>query len=352
MCDVLREKRKTLAVGSCPAWVMGNAGARGYYRTAVPPDVTRKLAQDVPALSAPERMIVLSDEWELARAGRHDIGTLLDLASGFGKERTATVMQTLTRVLGAAADAATTGTRDAYRRWVSTLLSPALADVGTMARPGDTDDTRALRATVVAAMAGLGHDAAALGAMRDVVGQELDKPGTVEPTLLNVAVRLAASDGGAALYDRYLARSKAAVNPEERYQFLYALTSFSTPDLVQRTMALVVSPDVRSQDAKLVIANMLGNPDTRELAWTLVRERWTEIQKKTGEFVGNTVIVGALGSFCDAGKADEVEQFFATHKVPDADRTLKQSVETIRSCARFAQAQRSKLQQWLSTESR
>lgn len=347
VCDVLREKRKTVAVKSCPAWVMGNAGARGYYRTAVPPEVTRRLAQDVPALSASERMIVLSDEWELARAARHDIGTLLDLASGFGKERTATVMQTLTRILGAAADATTAGSRDGYRRWVSTLLSPALADVGTMGRPGDTDDMRSLRATVVGAMAGLGHDAGALAAMREVVGKELDTPGSVEPTLLNVAVRLAASDGDAALYDRYLARSKAAVNPEERYQFLYALTSFGKPELVRRTMALVVSPDVRSQDAKLVIANMLGNPDTRELAWALLREQWTDVQKKTGEFVGNTVIVSALGSFCDAGKADEVEQFFATHQVPDAERTLKQSVETIRSCARFAQAQQPKLTEWV-----
>ena len=45
----------------------------------------------------------------------------------------------------------------------------------------------------------------------------------------------------------------------------------SKPDLVRRTMDLVVSPDVRSQDAKIVIANMLGNPDTRDLAWTLER---------------------------------------------------------------------------------
>ena len=351
-CDILREKRKTLPVASCPGWVMGNAGARGYYRTAVPPEVTRKLAHDIPSLSPAERMVVLSDEWELVRADRHDIGTVLDLAAGFDKERTATVMQTLTRILGAAANATTAGTREAYRRWVSSLLAPALADVGTTPRPGDTDDTRALRATVVAAMAGLGHDAAALKAMRDVVGQELDTPNSVEPTLLNVAVRLAASEGDAALYDRYLARSQAALNPEERYQFLYALTAFAKPDLVRRTMELVVSPDVRSQDAKIVIANMLGNPDTRDLAWTLVRERWAEIQKKTGEFVGNTVIVGALASFCDAAKADEVDQFFASHKVPDAERTLRQSIETIRSCARFAHAQQPKLAEWAESTSR
>jgi hypothetical protein len=30
-----------------------------------------------------------------------------------------------------------------------------------------------------------------------------------------------------------------------------------------------------------------------------LREHWNDVQKKTGEFVGNTVIVGALGSFWD-----------------------------------------------------
>ena len=71
--------------------------------------------------------------------------------------------------------------------------------------------------------------------------QELDKPGSVEPTLLGVLINLAAIDGDAALYDRYLAKSKAATDPEERYQYLYGLTSFANPALVRRTMDLALS---------------------------------------------------------------------------------------------------------------
>ena len=52
---------------------------------------------------------------------------------------------------------------------------------------------------------------------------------------------------------------------------------------------------------------MLANRDTQRLAWQLTRERWAEIQKKTGEFVGNTVIVGALAAFCDAATAAEIK---------------------------------------------
>jgi aminopeptidase N len=352
-CDVLREKRKVVPLASCPAWVMGNAGGRGYYRTAIAPDATRKLARDIAKLSPEERMLAISDEWEQVRAGRHDVGTVLDLAAGFASERTATVMQTLTSILAAVGeDVAADATRAGYRRWVAALLSPALTEIGITPRATDNDNIRSLRATLVSGLGGTAHDPSTLAAARDIVRGELDKPGSVEPTLLTVVVQLAAIEGDAALYDRYLARSKAAVNPEERYQYLYALTAFSNPELVRRTMDLAASADVRSQDAKIVIANMIGNPDTRELAWQLVRDRWTEIQKKTGEFVGNTVIVGNLGAFCDAARADEVERFFATHKVPDADRTLKQAIETVRSCDQFAHSQRPKLTQWLSTEQR
>ena len=101
-----------------------------------------------------------------------------------------------------------------------------------------------------------------------------------------------------------------------------------------------------------MIGRMLTNPDTQRLAWQLTRERWAEIQKKTGEFVGNTVIVSALAAFCDAGTAAEIKSFFATHKVPDAERTLQQSIERIQSCAATAAIQGPKLAEWLKVAGR
>jgi aminopeptidase N len=215
------------------------------------------------------------------------------------------------------------------------------------AQASDTDDTRKLRSTLVSLMGKTARDRQVLAKARELAALELDKPGSLEPTLLRVVIDLAALEGDAALFDRYLARSKAAASPEERYQFLYALTSFSDPALVRRTMALVLSPEVRSQDAKLVVARMLINPDSRDLAWDLVRDNWPEIQKKTGEFVGNTVIVGALSASCEAETADEARAFFAKHPVPDAERTLRQSLERITACSRLAQAQQPKLAAWL-----
>jgi puromycin-sensitive aminopeptidase len=350
-CDLLDQKSEAIPVDGCPAWVMANAGARGYYRTAAAPDVVRRIAADVDKLQPAERIAMLSDEWALVEAGRHDVGTFLDLASGFKRERTAAVAQTLVRTLAKIGSELTNDhTRTRYQAWVSSLLSPALAEVGWIATPHEPDDTRALRAAVVSALGHTAHDPAVLAKARELVEQELAKPGSVDATLLNVIVGLAPLAAEATLYDRYLARALKATDPADRYLFLYALASFTDPALVRRTMDLVVGPDVRSQDAKLLVSSMLVAEGTGALAWDLLRERWDEVQKKTGEFVGNTVIVSGLAAFCDAAKLEEIKTFFQTHQLPDAERTLQQSMERIGACVDLSAAQRGKLEAWLSAE--
>jgi puromycin-sensitive aminopeptidase len=352
-CELLQERRKEVSFDSCPAWVMANAGARGYYRAAAPPAMVRTMAEKVEILSATERMAVLSDEWALVRSGRHDVGTFLDLVSGFRDERTASVVTTFASVLGTIDDEFATGTtRSAYRAWVGKFIAPALSDVGLDGRLNDNDEQKSLRATVVNLAGKTARDARVLAKARALVMQALDKPGSIEPTLLEVLINLAALDGDAALYERYVEKVKSAADPEEHDWYMYALTSFADPVLVRRTMDLALSDVVRSQDAKIVVAALLANSDTRRLAWQLTRERWPELHKKTGEFVGNTVIVGALGNFCDAATAVEVKTFFTTNTVPDAERTLQQSTERIQTCAATAAVQGPKLAEWLKAPGR
>jgi aminopeptidase N len=352
-CELLQERRKEVSFDSCPAWVMANAGARGYYRAAAPPAMVRTMAEKVEILSATERMAVLSDEWALVRSGRHDVGTFLDLVSGFRDERTASVVTTFASVLGTIDDEFATGTtRSAYRAWVGKFIAPALSAVGLDGRLNDNDEQKSLRATVVNLAGKTARDARVLAKARALVMQALDKPGSIEPTLLEVLINLAALDGDAALYERYVEKVKSAADPEEHDWYMYALTSFADHVLVRRTMDLALSDVVRSQDAKIVVAALLANSDTRRLAWQLTRERWPELHQKTGEFVGNTVIVGALGNFCDAATAAEVKTFFTTNTVPDAERTLQQSTERIQTCAATAAVQGPKLAEWLKAPGR
>ena len=114
-CSLVTEAAQTVRAPGCgPAMV--NADGHGYYFTEYEPAAVAALARRDPPLTAPERISLLGDEWRIVRAGRHDIGTYLDLAAAFAGDPTpdvaAEIASRLAFVRGAIAD---TGSAAAVR---------------------------------------------------------------------------------------------------------------------------------------------------------------------------------------------------------------------------------------------
>jgi aminopeptidase N len=174
----------------------------------------------------------------------------------------------------------------------------------------------------------------------------LDNPGSVDSEMAGGAFGLAALNGDAAFYDRVMAALKNPKSPEEYYMYLFTLPQFSDQKLLLRTLDFAISPDVRSQDALQVITSVMGNPDGQQLAWDFIRQHWPEIEKAGGPFA-SAQVVGATSVFCDAGKRDQVTEFFSAHKVAAAERTYKQSIERINNCVDLKSQQEAKLASWL-----
>ncbi|MDQ3347107.1 MAG: M1 family metallopeptidase [Acidobacteriota bacterium] len=339
-----------LSLDSCPAWVMANAGGRGYYRVLSSPETLRSLAGAINSLQPAERISLLADEWALVRAGRHDIEAFMDLAAGFKGERNASVVSRLVAALRAIGDnVSASASRPAYNTWVAALLGPSLQELGWSPAASEDSETRTLRASLISILGEVAADGEVVAKSRSLVLQELAAPGTTDATMLNAAVQVAARHGDAALYERYLQRTRAATTPEEHDRYMYALAGFSDPALVERTMVHALGPQVRSQDAQLLLGALVDNPDARKPAWRLMRERWAEVQKKGGGFAGAGHVIGALGSLCDIASLQEVRQFFRKNKVPTAARTLQQSLERIEQCSTLAATQAAGLAAWLGS---
>ena len=119
------------------------------------------------------------------------------------------------------------------------------------------------------------------------------------------------------------------------------------PALVRRTMDLILSPEVRNQDATVFVGALLRKSDARDLAWTLLRERWNDLQKKVGAFLGASA-VGALGSFCSTERAAEIREFFKSHRLPAASRALDQTIERINNCIALKDKGTAAVATWLA----
>ncbi len=89
-CQLVSAATETFTATGCGAAFV-NADARGYYLTEYEPEAITALATRIPPLTTAERISLLGDEWRIVLAGRHDIGTYLDLAAALAGDTTADV---------------------------------------------------------------------------------------------------------------------------------------------------------------------------------------------------------------------------------------------------------------------
>ncbi len=350
-CEVMTDESRTLTLaGACAPWVFANAGGHGYYRTAYPPDMLRAMAPHVEAdLTAPERLSLLDDEWALVRAGRHTAGDYLTLASGYGRERSAGVMQEVAHRLSVIHDdLVTAAVEPTFEAFVRSLLRPLFDEVGFSGAAGDSDDRKSLRAVLIGALGTDGNDPDVIAKARAALDRSLSGGAPLEPTIAGAIVTAASSHGDARLFDALAAAADKAVSPEEQYRYLFALANFQDGALIQRGLERSLSPQLRSQDTALYLARFFANPHAQGVAWAFVKEHWTALEPKVAISGGDVNLVRSLGARCDAQARDDISTFFAAHPLPGAARTLTQTIEQIGNCLALKQRQTPAVTAWLA----
>jgi aminopeptidase N len=351
-CDLIADNRQTVSLGpSCVPWAFANAGAQGYYRTSYSPDTLRALAPRIEeVLTAPERLSLSGDEWALVRAGRHDAASYLTLASGFAREHTDGVLSGVTdRLAFIEHNLTDNDSRPRMQRFVKSLFEPLFQEIGFTSTPVDSDERRALRATLISTLGITGADDQLAATARAALDRSLAGGPPLDPTLSRSIIAVATWRGDRALFDALLAASERATSPDERYRYLYALAEFREPALIDRALEYTLTPKLRSQDTAAFFARFFGEEAARPRAWAFLKQHWAELEPKVTIFGGDTTVIGALSSYCDAAARDDISAFFRQHPLPAAARTLSQTIERIDNCVALRTAQTPVVASWLAT---
>jgi aminopeptidase N len=347
-CEVMTRKEETFTLPGCSTWVLANAGANGYYRTAFSDDAVRALAGDSEThLTPAERIAAENDIWAAVRVGREPVGDYLAFAQGLQSDRNHVVVEDLLSGLGYIGQYLVSDSdREDYHAWLRQYLTPAMKDVGYESKSGESDEQKALRPELFRALGYDARDPETLEQARKIADKLLVDPSSVDGDMAGIALALAALHGDSAFYDRVMAATKNPQSPELYDSYLFTLPRFSDPKLLERTLEFAISPDVRSQDALQVITAVMRNPAGRQLAWDFIQSHWDAVAKAGGPFA-SAEVVGATGVFCNAELRDQVTQFFSAHKVAAAERTYKQSIERINDCVDLKSHQQPQLASWL-----
>ncbi len=332
-----------------------NGGGKGYYRIAYTPTQYKAIvAKAESALTPPEKIGLLGDRWALVRSGQGAVGDYLDLVLALKDDPNAAVLDTVRQQLEKVdADIATDEDRAQFAAVLQHQFDPVYAALGDPVK-GESFDRQQLRGTLFQIL-GAAHDPVVLAQAQQLTtrsfaaGNKKDK--TLDATLADAAVLVSTTNGDAALYDKVLAVSRNSGDPGEKADALRTLARFRDPALVRRTLDYTVSGEVRNQDSWTVLVALLRDRETRDQTWDYVQKNWDKVHAQLTVASGADVVRGT-GSFCTGKQRDEVIDFFATHKVEAAERTLAKAVDSINDCIQLRSTQDADFHRWLQTQAK
>ena len=348
-CTRILQRSQPDSLPGCPPWVFGNANAAGYYRVQYTQENLKNLASAAEKdLNVAERIALVEDTWAMTRAGRTSVAAFLDLLQQLRAEQNWRVVDFFASHLDYIRDSLIgKEEQGAYDTFLRAQFAPLAKQLGWTPRPADTDEQKALRATLLETLGSAG-DEDAIASSRKLVEQYMKAPASVDATISGSAFSVAAENGDEALYNRLFDALAASRTSDEYYHYLFALTEFREPPLVERSLELLEKGRIRQQDYPRFFGVLLSNPAAREPAWKYLKAHWSDLSQKVTSF-GGAGAVSALGNACTPEMRDDVRQFFSDHPAPGAQRAVQQSLDRIDSCMAFQNQHAQSLRQWLAS---
>jgi alanyl aminopeptidase len=341
-CFLLEESAQEFALASeeCPRWVHPNAGERGYYRWTLPAEAWIALVEDhAGELEDAERAALPGHAFALLEAERLEVGDVLDALRVLAEYPRRHVSGAVVEVLGSLYAA---GVADpdgplaaAWARQVRGMLGRQLDRIGVLPQPGESTDTRLRRGGLVYALAVMGRDPWIRARARTVAAEFVRSPGAMDEEVVALMLPLAAREGDADFWEALVEILAEPPSPVVRETVVSALGSFEDPELLRRSLDLVLDGRLRAQDYRTVAGSI--QPGLRPVAWAWVTDHYAQLVSQLGP-LSSTGIPSVATGLCSVEGAEQVEAFFdaAGEAAPQGtDRNVRLVVEDIRRCARL-----------------
>jgi aminopeptidase N len=289
-----------------------------------------------------ERFNLVNDTWSAVRAGIASTPEYLAMVKQFAGETDPNVwailngsMRTLDMLLIGTA-------RDALRKEVRVVARPAFNRLGFEGKDGETVQDKELRGSLLGLLGTIGEDKELREKAAKLFESWKKDKASIDSNLLPAAVGILAYIGDKARYDEFFDLYKKAGTPQEEQRFLGALTSFRDKDLLDRSIKLMLSEHVRTQDAPYIFAALLRNEVCGEAAWDFMRANWEALIKAFPEN-GVVRMIGGCDSLDTAELAAEVKSFFEKNQVKSGDMATAQMLEQLGVNVRLRQTESPKL---------
>lgn len=329
--DILTARTAELAIPSDTTSYRLNQERSGFYRVVYNAEHLQQLASLVAngKMSPLDRLGLLSDAFEAAKAGYSSTVQALELLESYKEEDNSVVWDIIVANLSSIRSLMNDETlREAMKPYCRDLVAKQLDRLGWEPSKTDSHFDQLLRPLIISL--------AAISDEKSVVDEALrrfnsiTKPEDIQPDLRGVIYTTAARLGDEKTFDKLLTMHNESTSSEERVTLALALTDFKQPALIQRALSLITTDTVRLQDVMYWIAYSFGNRYARDATWEWLTKHWDWIEENLGgDLAFYRMPVYAARAYSDAAFLPTYTAFFEGVMKPALERSVKQGVEMI-----------------------
>lgn len=306
-----------------------NQGQSGFYRTFYDSKLISSLAENLDEMSAIDRLGLLADTFESAKAGYTPTTSVLDLLSAYKEETNAAVWDIIAINIGELKRIMDDDKfREIIKPYIIRLTSNELKRLGWEESPAESYFDKLLRPTILGLNSGADNQAVTnkCSELFDKAKSSEDLPADLRGLIYSTVAR----NGSEKVFEKLLNLYSNTSNSEEKVTLAAALTNFKQTNIHKKALDLINTDKVRRQDALYWLAYSFNNHYSKDTAWQWMKDNWDWLEEELGDdlsFYRTPIYAGR--SFSSEEFLKEYTEFFSAHNSPALARSIKQGQELL-----------------------
>jgi len=335
---LMKSQKSVVSLKNIDSNFIVNSGRYGFYRVQYDDNSLAQLELliDEKILNHVDRWSLQNDLFSQCVSGTKQIQEYLDFTTSYHDEDNYITLQNLAQNLYHLYKL----TRkekfsDEIRTYTAQFLGTIFDRLGWDSQKNEKHTNALLRSFVITALGKLG-DKEILNEARKRFNKFLKNKNSLAADLQEPVFVLVAWQGNEKTYNKLLSLYKKSTLQEEKIRFLMAMCNFKQKNLLLKTLALSLTPEVRSQNIRVPIMGVSANIYGSDILWPWLKNNWKKLVKRFG--VGNPLanrIVASIGGVIDDKQEKDVRKFFKRMPLPGTERVIEQTLERVRIRSKF-----------------
>ncbi|MCL4357681.1 M1 family metallopeptidase [Patescibacteria group bacterium] len=296
-----------------------------------------------------DRMGLLSDSFEAAKAGMQNTTESLKLLSSYKAEDNVVVWEIIAANLASLRSVMDDEQlRENSNTFIDQLTAIQYQRLGWDTHEGEAHFDQLLRPIILSLKCVSENQNAveeAAKRFKNVHGKPL------YPDIRSVVYTTVARHGGAAEFNTMVKMHNASSNSEERLALAAGITNFRQPKLINQALAMIKSDRVRLQDISYWLSDSFANRYSKDFTWQWLKDNWNWLKQNIGSDLSFYMMPRIVArAYSDLNFIPEFKAFFEHNQSSAYNRPLEQAIETITWQALWRQRDLASLQSFFSED--